>query len=129
MNFEMRLMEVHQILKYSEEINNKEKIKSYYKKYEKELSDFKYIENENYFDTNKQIYIRYIGFNNKLYYGGFFVKTEKKNKTIYLYLINTHKKMWYIDFNRNFVFANKIISEDDKIRNAFIEYLKKNEKK
>lgn len=128
MDNEMRLLEVKQILKYKEEVNNKERIKGYYEKYNKELDGFKYIENENYFNNKKNFYVRYIGFNNKLYYGGFFVKAEKKNNTIYIYLINTKKKIWNIDFNRNFVFVNKIISEDDKIRKAFIEFLEKQEK-
>ena len=122
----MKLLEVQQILKYNEEVNNKEKIKGYYEKYKKELTGFKYIENEKYFDNKKRFYVRYISFNNKLYYGGFFVKAEKKNKTLYIYLINTKKKIWNIDFNRNFVFINKIISEDDKIRKTFIEFLEKN---
>jgi len=126
MDYEMRLMEIQQILKYKEKINNEEKIKSYYKKYEKELCNFKYIDNENYFDINKKIYIRYVGFNNKLYYGGFFVKIEKKNKTTYIYLISSKKKVWYIDFNKNFIFANKVISKNEKIRNMFINFLDKN---
>ena len=120
---DMKLLEVKYILKYKEEINNKDRIKNYYEKYKNELDGFKYIENENYFYNNKKFYVRYIGFNNKLYYGGFFVKAEEKNKTTYIYLINTKKKIWYIDFNKNFVFVNKIISEDDKIRKAFIEFL------
>ena len=124
----MRLLEVQQILKSTEEINNKERIKAYLKRYNKELEGFKYIENENYFGKNKRFYVRYIGFNNKLYYGGFFVKAEKKNNTTYIYLINTKRKIWNIDFNRNFVFVNKIISEDDKIRKAFIEFLEKQDK-
>jgi hypothetical protein len=120
------LSEVQQILKYNEKINNTERIKNYYKKYKIELENFKYIENKNYFDKKKKNYIRYIGFNNKLYYGGFFVKAEHKNNTTYIYIINTKKKMWYIDFNKYFIFVNKIISEDDKIRNKFIEFLEKN---
>lgn len=126
MDNKMKLLEVKQILKYKEEVNNKEKIKDYYEKYKKELDGFKYIENKNYFDDKKRFYVRYIGFNNKLYYGGFFVKAENKNNTLYIYLINTRKKIWYIDFNRHFVFVNKIISEDDKIRKTFIEFLAKN---
>ena len=122
----MKLLEVKQILKYNEEINNKEKIKNYYKKYKKELEDFKYIDNESYFNKKKRCYVRYIGFNNKLYYGGFYVKSEKKNNTLYIYLINTKKQIWYIDFNKNYVFINKVISEDDKIRKSFVEFLEKN---
>jgi hypothetical protein len=125
MDNEIRLLEVKQILKYKEEVNNTERIKKYYEKYKKELDGFKYIENENYFNNKNKFYVRYIGFNNKLYYGGFFVKAEKKNNTIYIYLINTKKKIWNIDFNKNFVFVNKIISEDDKIRKSFIEFLEK----
>ena len=122
----IKLLEVQYILKYKEEVNNEKKIKNYYEKYKKELDGFKYIKNENYFYKKKKFYVRYVGFNNKLYYGGFFVKAEKKNNTTYIYLINTKKKIWYIDFNRNFVFVNKIISEDDKIRQAFTEFLEKN---
>lgn len=126
MNNDIKLLEVQQILKYKEEINNKELIENYYEKYKKELEDFKYIKNENYFNTHKRLYIRYISFNNKLYYGGFFVKIENKNKTTYIYLINTQKKIWYIDFNKHYIFVNKIISEDEKIRKTFTEFLEKN---
>ena len=126
MDNNMKLLEVQYILKYNEEVNNTERIKNYYEQYKKELDGFKYIKNENYFYKKKKIYIRYIGINNKLYYGGFFVKADNINNTTYIYLINTKKKIWYIDFNRNFIFVNKIISEDDKIRKAFIEFLEKN---
>ena len=122
-----KLTEVKQILKYNEEINNKLKIKNFYNKYKKELENFKYIDDEIFFATNKKkIYIRYIGFNNKINYGGFYLKSEKKNKTLYIYLINEKKKIWYFDFNKNYVFFNKIISEDDKIRKNFIDFLSKN---
>lgn len=122
---DIKLLEVQQIMKYNENINNKDRIKKYYVKYRKELEDFIYIDNERYFENNKKIYIRYIGFNDKLNYGGFFVKIEKKNNTSYIYLINTKRKIWYIDFKRYFIFINKIITEDDKIRKAFIEFLEK----
>lgn len=122
---DIKLLEVQQIMKYNENINNKDRIKKYYVKYKKELEDFSYIDNERYFENNKKNYVRYIGFNDKLYYGGFFVKIEKKNNTSYIYLINTKRKIWYIDFKRYFVFINKIITEDDKIRKAFIEFLEK----
>ena len=122
-----KLTEVKQILKYNEEINNKLKIKNFYNKYKKELENFKYIDDEIFFATNKKkIYIRYIGFNNKINYGVFNLKSEKKNKTLYIYLINEKKKIWYFDFNKNYVFFNKIISEDDKIRKNFIDFLSKN---
>jgi hypothetical protein len=121
-----KLLEVKYILKYKEEVNNNERIKNYYIKYKKELENFKYIDNASYFNNQKRFYVRYIGFNNKLYYGGFFLKAEKKNNTLYIYLINTKKKIWYIDFNNNFVFVNNIITEEDKIRKAFIQFLEKN---
>ena len=118
--------EVKQILKYNIEINNDSKIKKFKKIYMKELEDFEYIDNPSYFQDNKKKYIRYIGFNNKLNYGGFFVKAEKKNNTTYIFLINGSKKIWYFDFNRNYVFVNKIITQDDNIRKQFIEFLSKN---
>jgi hypothetical protein len=126
MNNNLKLIEVQQILKYNEETNNKQKIKDLFEKYKKELEDFTYVENETYFINNKKIYIRYVGFNNKINYGGFFYKTEKLNKSTYIYLINSRRKVWHIDFNKNYIFANKIISEDDKIRKAFMEFLEKN---
>ena len=126
MNNNLKLMEIQQILKYNEETNNKQKIKDLFGKYKKELEDFTYVENETYFINNKKIYIRYVGFNNKINYGGFFYKIEKLNKNTYIYLINSRRKVWFIDFNKHYVFANKIISEDDKIRKAFMEFLEKN---
>ena len=125
MNTDFKLIEVQQILKYKDEINNN-KINEIMKKYKNELENFKYIDNENYFKPNKKKYVRYVGFDNKINYGGFFVKSEKKNNTTYIYLINTQKKIWYIDFNKNYIFINKIITEDDKIRKSFIEFLEKN---
>ena len=126
MNNEFKLIEVQQILKYNEEVNNKQKIKDLFEKYKKELEDFTYVEDEKFFVNNKKMYVRYVGFNNKINYGGFYYKTEKLNKNIYIYLINTRRKVWHIDFNKNYVFANKLISEDDKIRKAFMEFLEKN---
>ena len=124
--FENRLLIVQQILKYNENINIKEKIKNFYQMYKNELDNFKYIEDETFFHKKKTIYVRYIGFNNKINYGGFFYKFEKKNNTTYVYLVNTKKQIWYFDFNKNFVFVNKVITEDDKIRKAFTEFLDKN---
>jgi hypothetical protein len=121
-----KLLEVQQILNSRENINNSEKIKKYYKKYKKELEEFKYIEDDSYLYNNKKLYIKYIDFNNKLHYGGFFYKLEKKNKTTYIYLISSQRKVWYIDFNKNFIFVNKVISNNDKIRNMFINFLDKN---
>jgi hypothetical protein len=126
MNTDFKLIEVQQILKYKDEINNNNKINELMKKYKNELENFKYIDNENYFKNKKKIYVRYVSFDNKINYGGFFVKSEKKNNTTYIYLINTKKKIWYIDFNKNYIFINKIITEDDKIRKSFIEFLEKN---
>ena len=122
----MKLLEVQYIFKYKEEVNNDERIKNYYEKYKKELDGYTYIENENYFDIKRRVVVRYIGFNNKLNYGGFFYKTEKKNNTTYIYLVNTKRKIWYIDFKQNFIFVEKVLSENDKIRKAFTEFLVNN---
>lgn len=121
--------EVKQILKYNIEINNDSKIKKFKKIYMKELEDFEYIDNPSYFQDNKKKYIRYIGFNNKINYGGFFLKAVYKGNTVYIYLINKDKKVWYIDFNRNYVFINDIINENVKMRKAFELYLLENENK
>ena len=117
-----KLEEVKKILNKKVNINIQEKIKYLKEKYEEELKEFTYIENEKYFLKNKNFYVRYVGFNNKLYYGGFFYKYDKNTSKIFL--VNTYRKIWSIDFNKNYVFINKILSRNEQIRKSFEEYLK-----
>ena len=122
------LLEIQKILK-PEIIDLNSKIKELKKLYKDELKGFKYVDDPNIFLQIKNKYIRYIGFNNKINYGGFFLKAVYKGNTVYIYLINKDKKVWYIDFNRNYVFINDIINENVKMRKAFELYLLENENK
>lgn len=120
--------EVHKILNTDTNINLDSKIRELKHTYKSELKGFKYVTDPDVFLNIKRKYVRYVGFNNQVYYGGFLVKTEKKNNTIFIYLINTNKKIWSIDFNNYYIFINDIIStKNEKIRKAFELYLLENE--
>ena len=93
----------------------------------KDLKGFKYVVDPQLFFGMKNKYVKYVGFNNKLYFGGFFLKAESKGDSIFIYMINKDKKVWSIDFNRNYIFVNDKITEDDKIRDIFEQYLKDNQ--
>ena len=43
----------------------------------------------------------------------------------YPFLINGSKKIWSFDFNKNYVFVNKVFSKNDKLRKIFEETLTK----
>ena len=115
--------EIEEILNKREKINILEKIKDLRKLYKSELKDFKYVVDPNLFLTFKKKYVRYIEFNNNLNYGGFLYKTEKINNNFIIYLINKDKKIWTIDFNKNYIFVHDIITENDKLRANFEKYL------
>jgi hypothetical protein len=122
--------EVNNILNMEVTIKIDIKIKELKHTYKTELKGFKYVTDPTIFLSIKKIYVRYVGFNNQLYYGGFFVKAEQKNNTVFLYLINTNKQIWTIDFNNYYIFINDIIStKNEKIRKAFELYLLENENK
>lgn len=119
-----KLTEVKQILNSIKKIDIDSKIRELKKIFKTELKGFKYVSDSNIFLNIKNKYIRYVGFNNKINYGGFFFKAEKKNNIIIIYLINSDKKVWSVDTNKNYIFVNDIITENDKIRQMFEEFIK-----
>jgi hypothetical protein len=121
-----KLKEIKQILNSIEKIDLDSKVKELKKKFKIELKGFKYVTDANIFLNIKKKYVRYVEFNNKINYGGFFFKAEKKNNTIIIYLINSDKKVWSIDANKNYIFINDIITENDRIRQMFENYLQSN---
>jgi hypothetical protein len=123
----MSIKEVRKILGTKEEISIDSKLKEIKKKYKEDLKDFKYVSDNNIFFNIKNKYIRYVGFNNKINYGGFFLKAEKKNNSIYIYLINKDRKVWSIDVNKNYVYINDIITHNERMRKEFEKYLLENE--
>lgn len=127
MDIKKKIREVRKILETKEEIFVDIKLKEIKKKYKEDLNDFKYVSDNNIFLNIKNKYIRYVGFNNKINYGGFFVKAENKNNTIFIYLINKDKKIWSIDVNKNYIFINDIITENDKMRKEFEKFLLENQ--
>jgi hypothetical protein len=122
-----KLMEVQKILGTKTNIDTDSKIKELKHTYKKDLKGFKYVVDPQLFFGMKNKYIKYVGFNNQLYYGGFFLKAENKCDSIFIYMINKDKKVWSIDFNKNYIFVNDKITEDDKIRDIFEQYLKDNQ--
>jgi hypothetical protein len=123
----MSIKEVRKILGTKVEIFIDSKLKEIKKKYKEDLKDFKYVSDNNIFFNIKNKYIRYVGFNNKINYGGFFLKAEKKNNSIYIYLINKDRKVWSIDVNKNYVYINDIITHNERMRKEFEKYLLENE--
>jgi hypothetical protein len=122
-----KLSEVQQILNTVEIIDLDAKVKYLKKIYKSELKEFRYVLDPNIFLKVKKIYIKYIGFDDKIYYGGIFYKADKKNNNIVIFLINKNKKVWSIDFNKYYIFISDIVSSvNEKTRKIFELYLKKN---
>jgi hypothetical protein len=119
MDFEKKLIEIKNIKNNKININIKPIIDNYFNIYNEELKDFTYVDNSDIFFIKKKMYVRYISFNNKINYGGFFVKAEKTSKDVIIYLINKDKKIWSINFNNNFIFINDILS----LRKIFENFL------
>jgi len=98
------------------------------KKYKKELLDFIYIENEIEIISLKYAFIRYVGINGLLYYGGIYYKCEKINNDLFILLINKNKKPWKIKVNNNYIFYKKynrnINDSQRELYSYFLEELK-----
>lgn len=121
-----KLSEVQKILNTIETIDLDSKVKHLKKIYKNDLKDFRYVSDADIFLKIKKIYIKYIDFNDNIFYGGFFYKAEKKNNSIIIFLVNKDKKVWSIDFNKYYIFINDLItSSNEKTRKAFELYLKK----
>ena len=106
----------------------KKNIKYIYKKNKTELANFKVLTLERLLQNKDKLFVRYIPaqnyINNKLNYGGFLIKFTETTIT----LLSTKKNVWSINIDDNFIFYTKVLSENDKTRKAFEEYLKENEK-
>ena len=105
-------------------IDTKQQLKFLKEKYKKELENFKYIKKITDIYGKQKIYIRYIGINGRLYWGGFLFKINKINNKFIILLINKDKKPWSVDFDTHYVFYNSII-RDDNLRDIFTEFLDK----
>jgi hypothetical protein len=117
-----KLDEVRKLLR-TKDVDLKSKVKEIKKKYKEDLQDFVYVEKAKTLVDAKKKFIRYVGFDNKINYGGFLLKVEKLNDNFYIYLINKDKKVWNIDFSRNYVFMVDILNNDEKMRKEFEAYL------
>jgi len=117
-----KLDEVRKLLR-TKDVDLKSKVKEIKKKYKEDLQDFVYVEKAKTLVDAKKKFIRYVGFDNKINYGGFLLKVEKLTNNFYIYLINKDKKVWNIDFSRNYVFMVDILNNDEKMRKEFEAYL------
>mgnify|MGYP006078337213 CR=1 FL=1 len=108
------------------EKNNELIITKYYKKFNKELEDYKYIKNIDDFILLKEGgYIRYINLNDDLKWGGILLKKYKFNDMNMMVLSNSYCKNFTISFNKNVVFYKKHITQSDKTKKLFLSYLDK----
>jgi len=123
-----KFKEVKKILNLKVKIDLDSKIKELKKIYKPYLKGFKYVVDSNTFLEIKNKYIRYVGFDNKINYGGFLLKAEKKGNIIYIYLINKDKKVWFINTNNFYIFINNILTKNEKTREQFEQFLLENEK-
>jgi hypothetical protein len=71
-----KLKEVQKILHNPIVFNVYKKVEELKKKYNSELEDFKYLDNINEIEILKNKYIKYVGINDLLYYGGIYYKSE-----------------------------------------------------
>jgi hypothetical protein len=113
-----KLKEVDDILNTPNNISIENTIAELYDNFN-ELENFTYIENEEQILTLKKCVIRYVTFSKKLYYGGFFIKFEKNNNDMFIYLINKERKVWKINFNNYYVFFANKHNKNDNMRQLF----------
>jgi light-regulated signal transduction histidine kinase (bacteriophytochrome) len=118
-----KLNEINQILKP----NIKDVVRDIKKQYKDKLEGFKELKTIDKLDEmmkdKKKLFIRSIdAINNKINYGGFLYKYDDKNLT----LINKNRKPWIIEVNKNFIFYNIVLSDNERTRKSFEEFLLKN---
>jgi hypothetical protein len=123
MEYSDALKEVQEILNKNTDVNLNKRILEIMNMYKDELEDFEYIINTNDLLYIKNKFIRYVEYNNKLNYGGILIKSEKIGNRIYIYLINKHKQMWTVNADKNFIFCNNILTQNEKIRKSFEKFL------
>lgn len=122
-----KLIEIQKLMDKTLIIDTNEVIKEIKIKYKKELERFIYIDNKDEIYIFKNKYIKYVGKNGLLYYGGIFYKTEYKNTKLYIYLINQNKKPWIIDFDDYYIFySDRIRNNNDYTRNIFDIFINEN---
>ena len=97
MEYKEALKEVKDLLNNNTNIDLNKRILEIINIYKDELEDFEYVYNTTDLLYVKNKFIRYVEYNNKLNYGGFLVKSIKIKNNIFIYLINTNKKMWTVN--------------------------------
>jgi hypothetical protein len=123
MEYKEALKEVKDLLNNNTNIDLNKRILEIINIYKDELEDFEYVYNTTDLLYVKNKFIRYVEYNNKLNYGGFLVKSIKIKNNIFIYLINTNKKMWTVNADKNFIFINDILTPNQKIRKSFEKLL------
>ena len=98
--------------------------------YDKELSNYEFIEDIEYFISNCKNggYIRYVDMNNKLKWGGILLKIKEDNKkniknNIILVLKNKNNKIYEINWRTNYIFYKKHKTSNDNLRDLFISLI------
>ena len=91
-------------------------------KYEVELNDYFYIDENNIDDMKTGGYIRYININEELKWGGILVNIKNKRKLTKMKLVlkNSTNNYWNIKYKNFYVFYKNNVSRYDKFRDLFI---------
>ena len=117
---------INKYINYSDFTSKRIKLIDEFKKnYEKELEEYTYIDYDDFLlKARKGGYIRYFDLNLNLKWGGILIKIENiETREPILYLMNTTKKIWKINFAKNYVFYKKHKTYNDKLRNLFLSYI------
>tara|TARA_Y100000389_G_C17375304_1_gene471301 strand:- start:769 stop:1161 length:393 start_codon:yes stop_codon:yes gene_type:complete len=125
-----RLKKIDEILKnlpsqkqWKDDIDKK--INSWFKKYPKELEDYKFVYSLDQLRNEIKAggYIRYFNNNEELRYGGFLVRKIEEDDNYRLSLMNMNGRKWTIVWSRNYIFYKKHTTANDKLRKIFISLL------
>ena len=106
-------------------INNKDNsdhITYLKQKYDIELNEYNYINNNNYDKMKVGGYIRYVDMNDELKWGGILVKiiSKKKLSRMKLVLKNSNNNYWNIKYKNFYIFYRNNVSKYDKFKELFI---------
>jgi len=117
---------INKYINYSDFTSKRIKLIDKFKQnYEKELEEYTYIDYDDFLlKARKGGYIRYFDLNFNLKWGGILIKIENiETREPILYLMNSTKKIWKINFAKKYVFYKKHKTYNDKLRNLFLSYI------
>ena len=106
------------------EIENMKTIEEFEQKYQDELKEYIHVDyNDLLSKVKKGGYIRYVNLNGELRWGGILLEIKDiDSRDAKLMLMNMSKKIWVINFSKNYIFYKKHTTYNDKLRELFISF-------